>query len=187
MNAYDFDGTIYKGDSGADFVKFMFLKKPIFMTAHLMKSSVKFFKYKAKKIEFKELKENIFSFVSKVDELEKYTEEFALKNKHKVKKYYYTNRKDDDVIISASLDFYLLPLCKQIGIDKVICTKYDITNGKIIDENCKNAEKVKRFEAQFGKDTIIENAYGDSSGDYELLNRAQNGFMIKGEEVTVFK
>ena len=27
MNVYDFDGTIYNGDSGVDFVKFMFRKK----------------------------------------------------------------------------------------------------------------------------------------------------------------
>ena len=27
MNAYDFDGTIYNGDSGRDFVKFAFFKK----------------------------------------------------------------------------------------------------------------------------------------------------------------
>lgn len=187
MNAYDFDGTIYNGDSGAEFVKFMFFKKPIFMTGHLLKSSIVFAKYKMKKIKFKEMKENLFSFVSKVDGLEKYTKEFAEKNKHKIKKYYHTNRKDDDVIISASLDFYLLPLCKEIGINTVICTEYDIKNGKIINENCKNEEKVKRFEAKYGKDAVIENAYGDSKGDYELLNRAEKGFMIKGEEVTVFK
>ena len=60
MNAYDFDGTIYDGDSGAEFIKFMFFKKPIFMTGHLLKSSVGFIKYKMKKIEFKEMKENIF-------------------------------------------------------------------------------------------------------------------------------
>lgn len=187
MNAYDFDGTIYNGDSGAEFVKFMFFKKPIFMTGHLIKSSVGFVKYKMKKIEFKEMKENIFSFVSKVDNLEKYTKEFAEKNKHKVKKYYHSNRREDDVIISASLDFYLIPLCKAIGINTVICTEYDVKNGKIINENCKNAEKVNRFEAKYGKDAVIENAYGDSKGDYELLNKAQKGFMIKGEEVTVFK
>ena len=91
MNAYDFDGTIYNGDSGAEFVKFMFFKKPIFMTGHLLKSSIVFAKYKMKKIKFKEMKENLFSFVSKVDGLEKYTKEFAEKNKHKIKKYYHTN------------------------------------------------------------------------------------------------
>lgn len=187
MNAYDFDGTIYNGDSGVEFIKFMFFKKPFFMAKHLVKASIGFIKYKLKKIEFKEMKENLFSFVSKIDSLEKYTAEFAEKNKDKIKKYYFTNRKEDDVVVSASLDFYLIPLCKVIGINTVICTKYDIKNGKIINANCKNAEKVKRLEEQFGKDVIIENAYGDSKGDYELLCRAKEGFWIKGEEVVQFK
>ena len=59
MNAYDFDGTIYDGDSGAEFIKFMFFKKPFFMTGHLLKSSVGFVKYKMKKIQGK-LKIKIF-------------------------------------------------------------------------------------------------------------------------------
>lgn len=186
MNAYDFDGTIYNGDSGADFVRFVFFKKPLYMTGHLIKSSVIFAKYKFGKLTFKEMKESLFSFIKCIDNLNEYVNEFAEKNKNKVKKYYEKNRQDDDVIVSASLDFYLLPLCKKIGINNVICTNYDIEDCKIINENCKGAEKVKRFETIYGAETIIENAYGDSRGDFELLKRAQNGFIIKGEDITAF-
>lgn len=187
MNAYDFDGTIYDGDSGIDFIKFMFCKKPLFMTKHLFKSSVVFAKYKMGKIEFKQMKEDLFSFVKNIDELNRFTSEFANKNKNKIKKYYGDTKKDDDLIISASLDFYLLPLCKEIGLNNVICTEYDVKNGKIINENCKGEEKVKRFEAVYGNDAVIENAYGDTKGDIPMLKRAQNGFMIKGQEVTIFE
>lgn len=187
MNAYDFDGTIYNGDSGADFIKFMFCKKPLLVTKHLVKSSVVIAKYKLGKVELKKMKEDLFSFVNKIDELNKFTNEFAKKNKNKIKNYYFDTKKEDDLIISASLDFYLLPLCKEIGLNNVICTEYDIKNGKIINENCKGEEKVKRFEATYGSDAIIENAYGDTKGDIPMLKRAQNGFMIKGQKVTVFE
>ena len=187
MNVYDFDGTIYNGDSGIDFVKFALSKRPFLVLFHLLKCAKPAIEYKLGKIDFKTAKSKVFSFVSKIDNLEEMTKSFAEKNKHKIKNYYPNNRKDDDLIISASLDFYLLPLCKAIGLNNVMCTKYDVKNGEIIGENCKGPEKVKRFEEVYGKDAIIENAYGDSKGDIQLLNRAQKGFMIVKQEVTEYK
>lgn len=187
MNAYDFDGTIYNGDSGVDFVKFAFSKKPLLVFCHLFKCVKPAVQYKLGKIDFKTIKSKVFSFVSKIENLEEMTVAFAKKNKHKIKKYYPNNKKEDDLIISASLDFYLLPLCKEIGLNNVMCTKYDVKNGLIIGENCKGPEKVRRFEEVYGQDAIIENAYGDSNGDIQLLNRAQKGFMIVKEEVTIYK
>ena len=187
MNVYDFDGTIYNGDSGVDFVKFAFAKKPLLVFSHLFKCIGPVIKYKLGKTDFKTAKSKVFSFVGKIENLEEMTEAFAKKNKHKIKDYYPGNRKEDDIVISASLDFYLVPLCKEIGLNNVMCTKYDVKNGVIIGENCKGPEKVRRFEEVYGADAIIENAYGDSNGDIQLLNRAQKGFMIKKQEVTVYK
>lgn len=183
MNVYDFDGTIYKGDSGADFIKFMYLKKPIFMTGHLLKSLKYIAKYGMKKIKFKEMKENLFAFVKSIDDLEKYTLEFSESKQNNIKETYKKTRKDNDVIVSASLDFYLIPLCKSIGIDKVICTKYDVEKGKIIGENCKGEEKVKRINLEFGKNFEIDEAYGDTKGDIPMMKRARKGYVIKGEEI----
>lgn len=183
MNAYDFDGTIYDGDSGVDFIKYIFFKKPFFMTWHMCKSSIHFAKYKLKKITFREMKEALFSFVSSIDNLDKYTKDFAKKHKNKLKEYYKETRREDDLIISASLDFYLLPLCKEIGIEKVMCTNYDIKNKKFLTENCKGEEKVKRFNLEYGENAVIEKAYGDSKADIPLLKRAVKGYLIRGQEV----
>ncbi|MBQ9279796.1 MAG: HAD-IB family phosphatase [Clostridia bacterium] len=186
MNVYDFDGTIYNGDSGVDFIKFSYFKKPAFMSVHLLKCLKYLALYKLKKIDFRTLKEYIFSFVSTMNQLEKLTLEFAQSHKYKVKKYYQDLKAESDLIISASLDFYLIPLCNEIGIQNVICTKYDVKNGKIIGENCKLEEKVKRFEEKYGKDATIDNAYGDSKSDIPMLKRAKNGFMVKGEKLCFF-
>ncbi len=187
MNAYDFDGTIYDGDSGMDFVKYALSKRPFLVLFHLLKCTKPAIEYKLGKIDFKTAKSKVFSFVSKIDNLEEMTKSFAEKNKHKIKMYYPDNKKEDDIVISASLDFYLLPLCKAIGLSNVMCTKYDVKTGSIVGENCKGEEKVKRFEEVYGKDAIIENAYGDSKGDIQLLNRAQKGFMIVKQEVIEYK
>ncbi len=187
MNAYDFDGTIYDGDSGIDFVMYVFSKKPFFVIGHMIKSIGSVIGYKFGKVDFKTAKSKVFAFVGNVDNLDELIEGFANKNKNKLKDYYHTNRKDDDLIISASLDFYLKPLCEKIGLKNVICTEYDIKSGVILNENCKGEEKVKRFEAIYGKDAIIENAYGDSKGDIPLLKRAKNGYMIKKQKVTKYE
>ena len=183
MNVYDFDGTIYKGDSGADFIKFMCAKKPFFMTGHILKSLKYVAKYEIKKIEFKEMKEYLFSFVKSIDNLEKYTSEFAEKYKDNIKENYKVTRKNDDVVVSASLDFYLVPLCKSIGIENVICTNYDTKNGKIIGENCKGEEKVTRINLAYGEKMKIECAYGDTKGDVPMMKRAEKGYVIKGEKI----
>lgn len=174
MNVYDFDGTIYKGDSGVSFVKFIFLKKPFFIIWHLIKTIKYLILYKMKKIEFKNMKEYLFSFVKSLDDIDKLIDEFVKQNKNKIKQYYKNTKKGDDIILSASLDFYLIPLCNAIGISNVICTKYDVKKGKIIGENCRLQEKIKRFEEAYGRDAKIENAYGNSKNDVPMLKMAEN-------------
>lgn len=183
MNVYDFDGTIYNGDSGVDFVKFMFLKKPFLICKYLLMSIIPSVSYYLKKITFQELKEKVFAFVKEVDDLKVFTEEFAELHRNDIKKYYLDTKRDDDVVVSASLDFYLVPLCNKMGIKNVICTKYDVTNGKIVNTNCKGEEKVRLFDEAYGKDTIIENAFGDSKGDIPIIKRAQNGFVVKNDKL----
>ncbi len=183
MNVYDFDGTIYNGDSGVDFVKFMFRKKKMLVLKYLLMSLKYFIRYKTKKISFKEMKQDLFAFVKEIDDLKSFTEEFAEIHKNNIKNYYLSLRKDDDLIISASLDFYLIPLCNKMNINNIICTKYDVKDGKIVGENCKGIEKVKRFDELYGKDAMIENAYGDSKNDVPIIKRALKGYIIKGNEV----
>lgn len=183
MNVYDFDGTIYNGDSGVDFVKFMFRKKKMLVLKYLLMSLKYFIRYKTKKISFKEMKQNLFAFVKEIDDLKSFTEEFAEIHKNNIKNYYLSLRKDDDLIISASLDFYLIPLCNKMNINNIICTKYDVKDGKIVGENCKGIGKVKRFDELYGKDAMIENAYGDSKNDVPIIKRALKGYIIKGNEV----
>lgn len=186
MNVYDFDGTIYNGDSGVDFVKFMFRKKKMLVLKYLVFSLKYIIRYKLKKIPFKEMKQNLFAFVKEVDDLKSFTEEFAEIHKNNIKDYYLRLRRDDDLVISASLDFYLIPLCNKMNINNVLCTKYDVENGMIIGENCKGDEKVRRFNEAYGNNAVIENAYGDSKNDVPIIKRALEGYIIKGNEIVPF-
>lgn len=82
------------------------------------------------------------------------------------------------VMVSASLNFYLEPISKQLGFEDLLCTQVvsvgGICTGEMKGENCRAGAKVRRLEALLGPLGQYElYAYGDSDGDTEML-RASN-------------
>jgi HAD superfamily hydrolase (TIGR01490 family) len=78
------------------------------------------------------------------------------------------------VLVSASLEAYLLPWATKMGFDQVLGTQLEVKNnhvtGRILGKNCYGAEKVERLRAVLGElSQYIIYAYGDSRGDQELL------------------
>ena len=63
MNTYDFDKTIFYPDSSALFYKYCMKKYPLAVIRSLPRTSVKAVKYALKRIKTKELKEQLFSFL----------------------------------------------------------------------------------------------------------------------------
>ena len=181
MNMYDFDGTIYDGDSGVDFLKYSLRRKPFLVIRFFIKAFFKFFKYKRGKIEFKDVKETIFGFVPKINNLDVFVKKFVKKHKHKIKKLYLDQRKKDDFIITASLDFYVKPLCHSVGIRHIVATKYDTNRGKIIGNNCRSEEKANIVSRMFNKK--FSNFYTDSKDDQPLFKYADNTYIVKKEKL----
>src|SRR4051794_20651269 len=78
------------------------------------------------------------------------------------------------VIVSASLRPYLGPVARHLGVDAVICTELEVAHGRLTGEliagNCRGQAKAARLAEWLGPDTPPSLwAYGDSSGDAELL------------------
>lgn len=90
------------------------------------------------------------------------------------------------VLVSASLAPYLMPLGDLLEVDAVLCTQLQAEGGAytgVIDgRNCRGAEKADRLTAWCLESGIeissIEYAYGDSSGDIELLAMATNAVWV---------
>lgn len=81
------------------------------------------------------------------------------------------------VLVSASIDAYLVPWGKRHGFDDVICSQLEVTpdlkvTGKLKGLNCWGPEKTKRLSTVLGQKSYILYAYGDSRGDKELLEMA---------------
>lgn len=82
------------------------------------------------------------------------------------------------VIVSASLDAYLVPLAPRLGVDHVISSSLSaeegVLTGTLVGGNVRGPEKVRRLESWLAGETVELWAYGDSAGDDELLARADH-------------
>lgn len=81
------------------------------------------------------------------------------------------------VLLSASLEIYLIPWAKAMGFDAVIATKLEIEQGlftgRFHGKNCHGEEKVNRIQEFLGDlSQYCLYAYGDSYGDRALLKQA---------------
>lgn len=182
MNLYDFDNTIIKGDSSIKLIKYSFVRHPIMLTISSFKASLELIKGS----DLGNIKSELFSFVKKIPDLDNYINKFILKNKKHIKKFYLERQKDEDVVISASFDFIIIPFCHSIGINNVIATKYDTKKGCIIGKNCKGEEKVKRFNELYKNAKVFE-AYSDSLSDIPMFKLAKKAYLVKNEEIIPYE
>ena len=88
------------------------------------------------------------------------------------------------VIVSASPTVVVAPFAEKLGADALIATElaYDAegrVTGAFATPNCRGPEKIVRLRAAFGSDMALKAAYGDTSGDHEMIAMAE----IKGYQV----
>lgn len=88
------------------------------------------------------------------------------------------------VIVTASPELTVAPFARRLGAEGLLGTHLtfdaqDRLTGGFSSENCRGEEKVRRLKAAFGPDLRLEAAYGDTSGDTEMLAIARTpGFRV---------
>lgn len=78
------------------------------------------------------------------------------------------------VMVSASLDLYLVPIAEALGFDDLLSSRVshdgEAFNGGLAGGNCRGQGKVDRLHSLLGDLVRVElYAYGDSAGDAEML------------------
>ena len=185
MNVYDFDYTIYAGDSTLDFYFFCLKKQPSIVIA-LPTQVYGAILYKLKKCTKTEFKEKFYCFLPLLKNVDKLIEEFWEKNKHKMKEFYFKQKQPDDVIISASPSFLLKSICNKLEIKHLIASQVDKLSGKYTGLNCYGEEKVKRFKELFPL-TVIDNFYSDSLSDTPIAKYANHAFLVSQNSIMNWK
>lgn len=181
VNIYDFDDTIYKGDSSYDFIWYC-LSRDARLWKHLPKISFALVRYVLGLTTRKKVKESAFSFLKDVKNTDKVLETFWDKHEKKIAPWYRKNHQKNDIIISASAEFLLAPIAGRLGVGTLIGTKMDKTSGRINGENCRGEEKVLRLKAT-GFTEGIDAVYSDTLTDLPLLNLAKRPFIVKKNKV----
>jgi phosphatidylglycerophosphatase C len=94
------------------------------------------------------------------------------------------------VIVTASPETLVRPFARALGADLLIGTRLEFdgegrVTGRFASPNCRGPEKVARLKQAFGDDVTLAAAYGDTSGDREMLQLAEvKGYRIfKGKPV----
>jgi len=189
---FDFDGTITNKDTFLEFIRYtkgnlfflygFFLHLPL-LIAYILKIYPNW-----------KIKQKLFSYFFKGMKLKYFNlicEEFCHNTfgiirseaKNAIQKHIDAN--DTLVIISASINNWVRPFADKLTIPIVLCTEIEIDlndclTGKFSTPNCYGQEKVNRLLQIFPqRDNYYLIAYGDSSGDKELMNYADENFYKK--------
>jgi len=180
INAYDFDETIYDGDSSVDFY-FYSLKHNKKVLLVLPKQLYGVILYKLKLIDKTKMKEHIFSFLKYIKDVDMLVNTFWNEKYKNIKKWYLDQKEESDVIISASPEFLLKPLEHKLKVT-VIASIVDKKTGKFLSKNCHDYEKIKRYEKIFKKK--IKEFYSDSiKADYPMFLYASKAILVKKDEL----
>jgi len=96
------------------------------------------------------------------------------------------------ILVSASLEVYLLPWAKSMNFDQVTGSQLEVQDGyftgHLLGRNCYGQEKVERLRALLGDfNNYCIYAYGDSRGDFELLNAVNHPYYRTFENITLRK
>lgn len=82
------------------------------------------------------------------------------------------------VIVTASPETLVRPFARALGADVLLGTQLEVdaegrVTGRFIGSNCRGPVKVTRLKEAFGEDVTLLAAYGDTSGDREMLRMAE--------------
>lgn len=176
MDIYDFDGTLYNGDSTADFLRFCTARHPRILLTLPRTALAAFECLGLKWISKTEFKEMLYHFLPLVPDIECEVERFWDANEAKITGP--CHPKPGDLVISASPEFLLKPMCDKRGL-QLMASPVDPHTGRTLGPNCSDEEKVHRFREAF-PNTSVTRFFSDSHNDDPMAALAQEAFMVKG-------
>ena len=186
MNVYDFDNTIYRGETVLDFYKF-YLKKDISLLKYIPLIFSVLLRYKMRRISLEELEKKASIYSEKnIPHIFKFSaKEFWDKHESKIKDFYLKQQRADDVVVSASFSFLLDEICRRLGIRYCLCSELEPESGKI-KRICYRDSKPEIFKENF-PNAEIDNFYTDSLNDLPMIMLAKKAYLVKGNKIRRIK
>ena len=186
---FDFDGTLYPKDSFTGFIFYTLSKQ------HIVKKGFKILPwiqaYYLKLYPAHAMRPRLFQSMFKdisANFLQNLAQEYAqqliqnLDQELLQQLRLHQQNGDRVVLVSASIDLYLVPICKALNIE-LICTMTEIKNGLLTghysSEDCSCEQKKLRILQQYNlEDYQYIYAYGNSEEDLDMLSLADHPYMM---------
>lgn len=175
MNVYDFDKTVFRGDSTARLAAYVMLRRPLAMLT-LPAMGFGALMYALRIWPKRRFKEKVYGFCRFVPDMDSLVRKFWEKERRRIYGWYVRRKRSDDVIISASSEFALRPICESLGVS-LIATPVDRRTGRYLGENCHGAEKVRRFR-QLYPNARVDEFYSDSLSDTPMAELAARAYLV---------
>ncbi len=188
MNVYDFDNTIYDGETLVDMIVY-FMKHDPKVWKYLPKLAFVWCKDILHLYTVEEAAEGYSSFIEgyliKTKDFEKNIGAFWDKHQHKIKPFYPAQMQPDDIVISGTMDFILDEIMKRLGVRHYVGSSVDPETGKFT-RLCIMENKVKIFR-ELWPEAHIDNFYTDSVNDKAMMEISDHVFMVKKNKITQIK
>ena len=188
VNVYDFDNTIYDGETLVDFILY-YIKTDRKIWKYIPKLIIIALKDALHLFTVEQAIQAYASFLEgyyvNLDDTTQDVIKFWDKNEKKIKSWYAKVQKESDIIVSGSTDFILDEIMKRMGIKHYIGSSIDKKTGKFI-RLCFLENKVKAFKEIY-PDKHIENFYTDSMNDKAMMDIADNVYLVKKNKITKIK
>lgn len=180
MNVFDFDNTIYDGESLIDFFDFCINKKK-YLSLYIPLVLYTAILYKLNLLSIDKLYELASKMSSEVinnkENADLFITEFWKKNEHKLKKSYLDMINSNDVIITASPRLLIDKIKDKLKTNHIICSEFNLETGKF-EFICFGVNKVTAFK-QLYPSANINSFYTDSKSDQPLMELAKNTYLVK--------
>lgn len=186
MRAFDFDNTIYNGESVFDFYLFSIKYNPR-VAKYIPIVFYNLFKYKLGKTTMEDLEQAVkkyaYDYLQSFDKKEEMICVFWDKHIGKIKSWYHPQ--EDDIIITASLNLIMDELCKRLGVKHCLCS---IVNPETLEVEYLNFRdnKPKTFFEKFGNE-VIDEFYTDNMVDKPMIEVAKSAYFVKGNKIKKIK
>lgn len=184
MNCYDFDQTIFFPDSSYCFVMYCLRHWPRAVLRALPGTLVVGAKALLHRADTRELKQQLFSFLRDLDDVDRVVEDFWEENFARgIAAWYLREKREDDLILSASPEFLLCPAAERLGV-RLIGTRMDRHTGEILGKNCHDHEKVTRFYREYPQGHVDRFA-SDSYSDSPMARIADSAVLVLDRETLI--
>lgn len=188
MKAFDFDDTLYRGESSIDYVLFM-IKKNKKIILWIPKILFGLIQYKLCLISKEKIENQINDFLKFVikdkEEIANQVREFWEKFSRNLNQELINTITNDDVIITASPSFLIEGIKNRLGTANLICSEFDLDKKCVLYFNF-GENKVKKFYEVHGN-SKIECFYTDSYNDKSMMDISDKVFLVKKRKIKQIK